>query len=101
MIMKVKNKMFVLLSAVFVSLFLGTAQAQGLSGLEDMTTLLEEIFAWARTFVIAVASLYFMYLVVMAFLERKTWNDVIIGVCWCIFASGSALLAEWAVAYFS
>lgn len=101
MITKLKNDMWRVFAVALVVLFGSFAQAQGLSGLDDMTSLLEEIFEWARTFVIAVASLYFMYLVVMAFLERKTWNDVIIGVCWCIFASGSALLAEWAVKYFA
>ena len=87
-----------LLMIILLPLTIGVANANaGLAGLDDATKLLEDIFDWGATFVIAVASLYFLYLVIMAFLERKTWTDVMIGGVWCIVAGGSAMLAKWAV----
>lgn len=95
----VVQQMFFILAGF---LLVNVASARGgLEGLEDATSLLQDIFAWAKTFVIAVASLYFIYLVVMAFLERKTWTDVLIGLVWCIVAGASAILAEWAVGYYA
>lgn len=91
-----------LLLTILIPLSLGIANAAGgLSGLDEATKLLDDIFDWGRIFVLSVASLYFLYLVVMAFLERKTWTDVLIGGVWCIVAGAAAMLAKWAVGIYA
>lgn len=77
------------------------AQKGGLAGIDDGTKMLKEIFSKGKLFVIAVACVYFLYLVIMAFLERKSWTDVLMGLFYCIIAGGAALLADWAVGYYS
>lgn len=95
------NKQLLMIVLLPLTIGVANAQAGGLSGLDDATKLLDDIFDWGRIFVLSVASLYFLYLVIMAFLERKTWTDVMIGGVWCIIAGAAAMLAKWAVGIYA
>lgn len=91
-----KGQLEVLAVLLLVGLF-GYASAQGLAGLDDATKLLKDIFKWGRNFILLIAVLYFLWLVGNAFLDRKSWTDVLVGIGYCILGGGSAILAEWAV----
>lgn len=98
MITKNNFKSFFILSLMFVLSF---ANAQGLAGLNDATSLLEDVLTWIQGFVVVVACIYVIYIIIMVMVEKKDWMDFAKAVGWAIVAGGGASLVKWAVGYFA
>lgn len=71
--------------------------AGGLGNLNKATDALEEIKTWVFSLACVAALLYMVYLVVMAFAEKKSWNDVMMALAYCAIAGGSLIAGNWAL----
>jgi type IV secretory pathway VirB2 component (pilin) len=70
-----------------------------LGGLQKATTTAQDVTTGVYAFVGACAGLYLLYLCIMAFMERKQWSDVFMGVVHVAIAGGSVVLGAWAWAW--
>ena len=96
-----RNKLLTVLLICSTGL-LNMALAQGgIAGLDEATNLIKDIFGWGKVFLIAIATVYVLYIMVQAFMERKTWSDVLVAIVWACVAGAAGIIAEWAVGYWS
>ncbi|MGY3883808.1 TrbC/VirB2 family protein [Aeromonas veronii] len=84
----------VLLAAV------ATTPAFAAGGLNAATTALSDLKTWLFAFVGIGALVYLLYCVGMAFMERKTWGDVGMGLVYCTLAGGAVYGGTWALELF-
>ena len=75
--------------------------AGGLNNLNKATNALEEIKTWLFRFTGVGALIYIVYLVAMTFAEKKTWNDVLMGLGYCAGAGGVIMAGNWALSLWS
>ncbi len=66
------------------------------AGLDDGTTALSDIQTWGYTFLGVACTVYCIYLVVMALLEKKQWGDVFMGIAKTACGGGIVVGASWA-----
>ncbi|AJI85177.1 trbC/VIRB2 family protein (plasmid) [Yersinia frederiksenii Y225] len=71
--------------------------AGGLGNLNKSTDALEEIKTWLFGIAGVSALIYMVYLVVMAFAEKKSWNDVMMALVYCAVAGGCLMAGNWAL----
>ncbi len=69
-------------------------------GLDSATDALSEIKTWLFGFVGLSALVYLLYMVLMAFLERKSWSEVALALVYCAIAGGAVVGGTWALGLF-
>lgn len=97
--MKIKTKLSLLIGMFFLA-FMDLSYAQGIQSLDQATDIVDEVFVWIKGFVIAIAAVNFMYVLIMALIDRKTWNDVFMALVYGLIAGAAAQVIQWGVQYF-
>lgn len=94
-----ESRLFSVFFCTFLSFFvLNRANAAGgLESLDKATDALNDIMDWLFVFVGVGALVYIIYLVAMALMEKKSWNDVIMGGVYCAVAGGIVYAGKWAL----
>lgn len=92
-IQHVKAKKAALLSLLLLAI---SQPALAAGGLDSATRWVDEVTTWAYGITGAVAILYCIYLVIMAFMERKEWSDVFMGMVKTAVAGGVVVGATFA-----
>lgn len=93
--MYLKLALLLLFAIIFISE--PVLAAGGLSNLNKATDALEKIKIWVFGLAGVAALLYMVYLVLMAFAEKKSWNDVMMALAYCAIAGGSLMAGNWAL----
>ena len=78
--MKVKSTLQYFILAFFLSLTASVAYA---GGLDTATNTMTELKTWAFGFGGVCALCYLIYNIIMAFMEKKSWSDVVIHIYNC------------------
>jgi len=84
------------LLSVFILLMSNLVMAQASGGLGKATAAANEWKTWAYSFLGVVVFLYLMYHVVMALMDKETWNDVLMALGKVAAAGGVLLAGGWA-----
>lgn len=93
--------LFMFAFTFFILAFANPALAAGgLSNLNKATDALQEIVDWMYILVGIGALGYLIWLSCMAFLERKQWSDVGMGVVYCSVAGAIVMLGDWGLELF-
>lgn len=87
-----KNKSVVVLAP---ALLLASDFANA-SGLDDATTQATTIKTWLYTFLGVCGTIYIMYHVLMAWLDKKQWADVLTAIGQVAIAGAVTALSSWA-----
>lgn len=74
--------------------------AGGLGNLNKATDALQELVDWMYILVGIGALGYLIYLCIMAFMEKKQWSDVGMGVVYCSVAGAIVMLGDWGLGLF-
>ncbi|WP_261887507.1 conjugal transfer protein [Vibrio aerogenes] len=83
------------LATIIMTSLIGGQQAMA-GGLETGTAAATEIKAWLYGFLGVISFIYLMYLVMMAFLDKKPWSDVLLGVGKVAVAGAVLVFGQWA-----
>jgi hypothetical protein len=92
----IKNILSKTAAAFAVAVVTASAHAGASGGLTKASTAAEEIKTALFTFMGAAAFIYVMYLMIMAFAEKKQWSDVGMGVVHVAIAGAVLGLVAWA-----
>lgn len=92
----IKNILSKTATAFAIAVVTASAHAGASGGLTKASTAAEEIKTALFTFMGAAAFIYVMYLMVMAFAEKKQWSDVGMGVVHVAVAGSVLGLVGWA-----
>lgn len=95
------NKVGFAVAVLLLAVIGDTSMAQGIASLEKGTKLVDEVFTWLTGLVIAGAAANFLYVIVMAIMDRKSWGDVLMALIYGLIAGAAAGAIKWAVAEFA